>query len=80
MSSVKRALVTGGSGGIGAAICLHLARAGHHVCVHTRQGLPAAEALIEQIRAEGGSAELVQFDVTDAQGARAALEALAGPI
>ncbi len=80
MNTGKRALVTGGSGGIGAAICLHLARAGHHVCVHTRQGLPAAEALIEQIRAEGGSAELVQFDVTDAQGARVALEALAGPI
>jgi len=80
MNSGKRALVTGGSGGIGAAICLRLARAGHHVCVHTRQALPAAEALIEQIRAEGGSAEVVQFDVTDAQGARAALEALAGPI
>ena len=80
MNTGKRALVTGGSGGIGAAICLRLARAGHHVCVHTRQGLPAAAALIEQIRAEGGSAEVVQFDVTDAQGAREALEALAGPI
>ena len=80
MSSVKRALVTGGSGGIGAAICRRLAQAGHHVCVHTRQGLAVAETLVGQIHAEGGSAEVVQFDVTDAQGAREALAALAGPI
>ena len=80
MSSVKRALVTGGSGGIGAAICRRLAQAGHHVCVHTRKGLVAAETLIAQIHAEGGSAEVVQFDVTDAQGAREALAALRGPI
>lgn len=80
MNTGKRALVTGGSGGIGAAICRRLARAGHHVCVHTRQALPAAEALVEQIQTEGGSAEVVQFDVTDAHGVRQALEVLTGPI
>jgi 3-oxoacyl-[acyl-carrier protein] reductase len=34
MSSGKRALVTGGSGGIGSALCRRLARDGHHVYVH----------------------------------------------
>ena len=80
MNSSKRALVTGGSGGIGAAICRRLARAGLHVYIHARQGIGAAEALAEQIRSSGGSAAAVHFDVTDAQGTRQALAALAGPI
>jgi 3-oxoacyl-[acyl-carrier protein] reductase len=80
--TVKRALVTGGSGGIGAAICRRLARDGHHVYVHARQGIGAAESLVEEITADGGSAAALHFDVTDADGTRQALEsALAsGPI
>ena len=80
MSGPKRALVTGGSGAIGAAICRRLAAAGHHVYVHTHQALGAAEALAEDIRARGGSAETVQFDVTDAASTRERLAALTGPI
>lgn len=80
MSTSKRALVTGGSGGIGAAICRRLANAGHHVYVHAHSALAAAEALAEQINAGGGSAEAVRFDVTDGNGTRDALGALAGPI
>ncbi len=80
MSSAKRALVTGGSGAIGAAICRRLARCGHHIYVHARRTLGAAETLVAQIRDHGGSAQVVQFDVTDAQGAREALAALPGPI
>ena len=34
----RRALVTGGSGGIGAALCRRLARDGHFVYVHSRRG------------------------------------------
>ena len=80
MSAPKRALVTGGSGAIGAAICRRLARAGHHVYVHTHQALNAAEALAEDIRARGGSAETVQFDVTDPASTHERLAALPGPI
>ena len=80
MSAPKRALVTGGSGAIGAAICRRLAGAGHHVYVHTHRALEAAAALVEDIRAHGGSAETVQFDVTDAAATRERLAALTGPI
>lgn len=72
----KRALVTGGSGGIGAAICRRLGAAGHFVYVHANQGRAAADAVVGEIIAAGGAAEAVSFDVTDAAGTRAALEAL----
>ena len=72
----RRALVTGGSGGIGAAICRRLAAAGHEVFVHAHRGLAAAEALAAEICAAGGAARTVTFDVTDAAATRAALEPL----
>lgn len=82
MTDKKRALVTGGSGGIGAAICRRLAAAGLHVLVHANRQPQAAQSLVEEIRAAGGSAEPCVFDVTDASGTGVALEALlaAGPI
>jgi 3-oxoacyl-[acyl-carrier protein] reductase len=77
-----RALVTGGSGGIGAAICRRLAADARHVVVHAHRNLDAARALAAQIMAQGGSAEAIAFDVTDADAARTALEALLerGPV
>lgn len=62
---MKRALVTGGSGGIGAAICRRLAADGHHVIVHANRGSERAQALVDEIVAGGGSAEAIAFDVTE---------------
>ncbi len=81
-ASPRRALVTGGSGDIGGAICRVLAAAGWHVIVHGHAGLPRAEAVAAAIHAKGGNAQAVAFDVTDAESTRRALETLlaAGPI
>lgn len=80
--TVKHALVTGGSGGIGAAVCRLLARTGHRVYVHAHRGQAIAAALVEEIRAAGGQAQAVSFDITDTDAARAALERVLeeGPI
>lgn len=78
----KRALVTGGSGAIGAAICQRLAQDGLHVIVHANRGLATAQALAQAIQAQGGAAQAVAFDVTDAAATAAALQGLLldGPI
>ena len=73
---MKRALVTGGSGGIGAAICQRLAADGLHVIVHANRSLDKAAAVVAEIVAAGGSAEAVAFDVTDRPATAAALEQL----
>ncbi len=79
---MKRALVTGGSGGIGAAICKRLAADGMHVIVHANRGREKATVICDAIVAAGGSAEVAVFDITDADSTKLALEALldAGPI
>ena len=79
---MKRALVTGGSGAIGAAICSRLARSGHFVYVHGNQHLARAEAVVDALHAEGLVAEAVLFDVCDGAATAAALQGLltAGPI
>jgi 3-oxoacyl-[acyl-carrier protein] reductase len=72
--ALRRALVTGGSGGLGAAICERLARSGHHVYVHAHRGREQAEAIAHQLTDSGLHAQALCFDVTDAAATHAALE------
>jgi len=77
-----RALVTGGSGGIGAAICRALSAQGHFVYVHAHRGMAAAESIAADIVGAGGGARALQFDLTDAGAVRAAIDGILeeGPV
>jgi 3-oxoacyl-[acyl-carrier protein] reductase len=77
MTDKKRALVTGGSGALGGAICERLAADGFEVYIHANGALAAAQALEKKIIAAGGSAKALQFDVTDAQATLDVLQPLA---
>lgn len=76
MVESKRALVTGGSRGIGRAIALELAGAGYHVIVNYLSGKEAAEETLAAIRESGGTGEIIGFDVTDSKAAETAMETL----
>ncbi|HWA12644.1 MAG TPA: 3-oxoacyl-ACP reductase FabG [Burkholderiales bacterium] len=79
---MKTALVTGGSGAIGAAVCRALAAQGARVIVHAHRRVDEARAIAGELRAGGGQAEAIAFDVTDRAAAAAALAALeaSGPV
>jgi 3-oxoacyl-[acyl-carrier protein] reductase len=61
----RTAIVTGGSRGIGRAICLELARRGAAVLVNYNRSSQAAEEVVAQIQSEGGQATVFQADVSD---------------
>lgn len=71
-----RALVTGGSRGIGAAIALKLAQSGHPIVLNFRSHQAAAEAIRDRIRDLGVEVTLCPFDVADARQSASALAAL----
>jgi 3-oxoacyl-[acyl-carrier protein] reductase len=79
---MKRALITGGSGDIGRAICAHLANSELHVIIHAFRHPERSAELVDAIQAAGGSAEATTFDVADAEQTHHALTRLleAGPI
>lgn len=79
---MKRALITGGSGAIGAAISQRLAADGFHVIIHANSNLAVAEELCLSLQAQGHQAEAVQFDVADAAATAVTLDALLeqGPV
>ncbi len=74
---MRRALVTGGSSPIGAAIARQLAAQDLHVIVHANRNLAGAEATATAIREQGGSAETLRLDLTDLDQARSVLGAMA---
>lgn len=73
---MKRALVTGGSGAIGSAICRSLAADGHHVLIHANKRHAEAQIIADAIITLGGSAQVLIFDVTDATAVAVALKPL----
>ena len=71
---MKYALVTGGSRGIGAAICKELSRNGFPVIINYVSREDAALQVKAEIEKEGGVAQLLKFDVSDVKGTDAALD------
>lgn len=59
------ALVTGGSGGIGRAVCLRLANDGFDVAVHCNSNVASAEAVCREVEAAGRRAVALRADLTD---------------
>ncbi len=78
----KRALVTGASGALGTAIAERLARDGATVILHANSRPEAVEQLAETLKAAGGKAESVVFDLRSDEAAKAACERLLadGPV
>jgi 3-oxoacyl-[acyl-carrier protein] reductase len=68
------ALVTGGSGALGSAICKRLAADGMNVLVHTNRSVTVAQTVVDEIIASGGQASVVVFDITNAIATQSAIE------
>lgn len=62
---IKYALVTGGSRGIGRAICIRLALMGYNVLINYNNSPQGAEQTLEAVRNTGSNGELLRFDVAD---------------
>ena len=70
----KTAVVTGGSRGIGRAVCLRLAKMGALVYVNYVSRSEAAEQTVKIIEDAGGNAKIIGFDVADANGVQSAFK------
>lgn len=75
---MKYALVTGGSRGIGRAICAQLAEAGHYVIINYTSKQDEAEKTLAMVREKGGDGEIMKFDVSNQQDVDAALNGWIG--
>lgn len=71
---MKYALVTGGSRGIGKAICQKIAEMGYYVLINYKSNEEEAQNTLNSIMDNGGQAELMQFDISDEEQVRAVLD------
>ena len=71
---MKCALITGGSRGIGRAICIKMAEDGYYVLVNYKTNTEEANKTLELIRQHSGQGELLQFDVSDKDAIAAILD------
>jgi 3-oxoacyl-[acyl-carrier protein] reductase len=71
---MKYALVTGGSRGIGKAICKELAADGMYILINYRSNTKEAENTLQEIKDQGGNGELLPFDVSDSEDIKKSLE------
>jgi 3-oxoacyl-[acyl-carrier protein] reductase len=63
--SIKYALVTGGSRGIGRAVCIKLAEQGYHILINYKSNEVEAQKTLALVQEKGTNGELLQFDVSD---------------
>ena len=82
MSDRPLAIVTGGSRGIGRAICVEMARSGYDLVINYHSNTEAAEQSLALVREAGGDGQLLPFDVADTAACNAALDPLLkqGPV
>lgn len=62
---MKCALVTGGSRGIGRAICIKLAQMGYFVLINFKSNTEEAKTTLNLVKEQGADGELLQFDIAD---------------
>ncbi len=75
MTQKRYALVTGGSRGIGRAVCVKLASMGYHVLINYVSNQTEADRTLQMVRDAGGDGETMQFDVADGNKAKEVLQA-----
>jgi 3-oxoacyl-[acyl-carrier protein] reductase len=72
--NMKNALVTGGSRGIGRAICVELARKGYHILINYVSNDEAAQETLSKVKEAGSDGELLKFDVSDMEATAKAIQ------